>query len=269
MGSCGPHTKAIIDLSLSRLWNNTYFFDASATSISGNGCPDLVYDQNSPNACAGTLGGFFRQQASTTFSKASSLQALNTATETFPDHKNDVYGSDTLAVNSTLSLVNFPFGVNRGNVDKQNSLGVGRNSTLLNALVSNGAISSRTWSFWNGWIGAETQHQMDGSFILGGYDAAKISGRNITLPFSTENDCLRGYVVTISDIKLNLINGSTSSIFGPSHGAAMKACVAPDYPIMSFSIDIWTAFVDASGVTEIGRSFGTNFYGMLIAANTS
>lgn len=251
------------------MWNNTYIFDASATGINGNGCPDLVYDQNSPNACAGTLGGFFKQQASTTYSKAGSLQALNTAGETISDHKSDVYGSDTLEVNSTLSLANFPFGVNRGSVDNQNGLGMGRNSTLLNALVSNGTISSRTWSFWNGWTGAEAQHQMDGSLILGGYDAAKISGRNITLPFSTENDCLRGYVATISDIKLNLVNGSTPSILGPSHGSAMKACVAPDYPVMTLSIDIWTAFVEASGVTELGRSFGTNYYGMLIADNAS
>lgn len=269
MGSCCLRTKRIIWLSLSRLWNNTYVFDASATGSNGNSCSDQVYDDNAPNACAGTLGGFFNQQASTTYSKASSLRALNTAGETFPDHMDDVYGSDTLEVNSTLSLANFPVGVNRGKADNQNGLGMGRNSTLLNALVSNGTISSKTWSFWNGWTGTEAQHQMDGSLIFGGYDAAKISGKNITLPFSSENDCLRGYVVTISDIKLNLVNGSTASILGPSHGTAMRACVAPDYPIISLSVDIWTAFVEASGVIEVGRSFGTNFFGMLIANNAS
>ncbi len=263
MGSWGPHTTRIICLSLSRLWNNTFISDASAASANGNGCPDQ------PNACAGLLGGFFNQQASTTYSKAGSFQALNTAGEAFPDHKDDVFGSDTLEVNSTISLANFPFGVNRGKSDNRNGLGMGRNSTLMNALVSNGTISSKSWSFWNGWTGAEAQHQMDGSLILGGYDAAKISGRNITLPFSNENDCSQGYLVTISDIKLNLVNGSTPSILGPSHGSAMKACVAPDYPIISLSIDIWTAFVEASGVTELGRSFGTNFFGMLIANNAS
>lgn len=248
------------------MWNNTYVFDASAISIGGVGCDDT----NSPNACAGTLGGFFNDQTSSTYSKAASLQALNSATETFPDHKNDVYGNDTLGVNSSISLAKFPFGRNRGGIDGHNLLGMGRNSTLLNALVSEGAISSRTWSFWNGWTGSQIEHQLDGSLVIGGYDSAKIStGRNITVPFTDSPHCARGYLVTVSDIKMNLVNGSTPSIIGTSDGSAMQACIAPDYPIMTLSVDIWNAFVEVSGVVEVGRSLGINYFGMLIDNNTS
>jgi len=218
---------------------------------------------NAPNACAGSVGGFFNEQSSTTFSGAANLPAEESA----PSHSNDTYGTDTLELNSSFSLANFPFGVNKGNVDNVNALGVGRNSTLLNTLVSRGDIASRTYSFWEGWTGAESQHQMDGSLVFGGYDAAKISGKNITLPFSTDKFCHEGYIVAISDIKMELPNGSRPSIISSYAGSSLRACIGPGYPIMSLPQEIWTAFVAASGVTEVGRSNHTDFWGMLISTD--
>jgi len=222
---------------------------------------------NAPNACAGSVGGFFNEQSSTTYSGAS-FEALHVAAEALAHHGNDVFGTDTLKINSSLSLAKFPFGVNKGKVDNVNALGVGRNSTLLNTLVSRGDIASRTYSFWDGWTGAEPQHQMDGNLVIGGYDAAKISGNNITLPFSTDSVCLEGYIVTISDIKMELPNGSSPSILGSFAGSQLRACVGPGYPIMTFPQEVWNAFVKVSGVTEVGRSLQTDFLGMLIASNT-
>ena len=196
---------------------------------------------------------------------------MNTAREYLQNHQNDTYGTDTLEVNSTLSLAQFPFGVNRGPGDHRNALGMGRNSTLLNALFSTGAISSRTYSYWAGWTGPEAQYQKDGNLILGGYDAAKISGGNITLPL-THNDehCPEGYVVTISDIRLNLLDGSSPSILGTSAGSALRACVNPSMPVIILSENIWNSFVAESGVTQIssppntGYSLRYGFFGMLI-----
>ena len=111
---------------------------------------------------------------------------------------------------------------------------------------------------------------MDGSLTLGGYDSAKISGKNLTLPFSNNDfDCLAGLIVTITDIQMNLQNGSDISILGASRGSAMKACLAPSYSVMSLSVDIWDAFVNVSKVApaEDERSVGTNFWGMLIDAD--
>lgn len=110
---------------------------------------------------------------------------------------------------------------------------------------------------------------MDGNLVFGGYDAAKIAGNNITLPFITDSHCPEGYIVTISDIKMNLLNGSNPSILGPSAGSALRACIGPGYPLMSLSQDVWDAFVKVSGVREVGRSNQTNFFGMLIATDTS
>ena len=111
---------------------------------------------------------------------------------------------------------------------------------------------------------------MDGSLTFGGYDSAKITGKNITLPFSNNVfDCLGGLIVTITDIQMNLRNGSDIGILGVSRSSAMKACLATSYNVIDLPEDIWNAFVNVSKVTpaENSRSGGTNFWGMLIDAD--
>ena len=171
-------------------------------------------------------------------------------------------------MNSTLSFPRFPIGVNRGTVDRHNGLGLGRNSTLLNRLFSNGSIASRTYSYWHGWTGTEASQQVDGLLTFGGYDAAKVSGNNITLPFSNDINC-SGYVVTINDIQMNLKNGSNISIIGASAGSALQACINPTYEAMSLSEDIWNRFVNVSEVTPAPdeRALGVNMWAMLILAS--
>lgn len=51
--------------------------------------------------------------------------------------------------------------------------------------------------------------------VFGGCDVAKFSGSNVTMLFTGhDDDCLSANPVTATDIKLNLINGFSSSIFG-------------------------------------------------------
>ena len=211
------------------------------------------------------------ESSSSSWSQAATFGALSTASEFFPNHAKDVPGNDTVHLNSTFSLPTFPLGINRGpgELQSMNMVGLGVNSSLLNILLSAGAIASRTWALFHGWTGAESEHQMDGSLVLGGYDAAKLTGNNITLPFTEDQACATHLVVVITDIKMKLKNGSNTSILGSSAGSAIKACISPDYPIMSLGADIWKSFVNISNVTEMGRSFGINFYGMLISTNGS
>ena len=147
------------------------------------------------------------------------------------------------------------------------SLGLGRNSTLLNVLSSAGIIASRTYGYFEGWTGAYAEYQTDGSMVLGGYDAAKVTGSNITLPFAPSDDCACGYVITVTDIKMNLRNGSNISIIGQSGGSSLKACIDGDGPII-ITEDIWWAFTNITGVSEIGRSMSAlNYWAMLIPAD--
>lgn len=150
-----------------------------------------------------------------------------------------------------------------------NSMGLGANLTLLNALVSTKAIASRTWGYSQGWTVAEAEHQVDGSLVLGGYDAAKTKGNNLSVPFSNDPHCVSKLVVTITDIKVNLRNGSNPSLLGSSAGTALRGCISPDYPLISLSEDIWHSFVSIAGDKEMGRAYDTNYRGLLVSARGS
>jgi hypothetical protein len=150
----------------------------------------------------------------------------------------------------------------------QAAIGLGRNSTLLNALVSTGKIASRSWAMFWGRQGATADAQMDGNFVFGGYDRAKASGANFTQGLVYSNTaCSTGMLVTITDISLNWDNGTTTSLYDGSQSAAMSACIVPDYPVL-MTIPYEPYFNRFSGITgdsilSFGRSFGINYYGML------
>ena len=191
---------------------------------------------------------------------------MGTAGESSSDQHGDIWGKDTLLVNNTLSVPEFPLGIFRSD-DGQNTLGLGRNSTLLNAFSSAKAIYSRTFSIFQGWTGGQTPFQTDGSLVLGGYDSAKIMGNNITLPLAVEASCMSGLVISVTDIQMNLPNGSNVSIIGESRGSAMRACIEPAFSPISLSELIWWAFTNVTGVAEVSRSGSPiNSWGMILPA---
>lgn len=188
------------------------------------------------------MGGLFNEAASSSWSWAGNSSALSTASEALPlinpKHDTDLWATDVLAVTSrknltdglsvqsTQTLSGFPLGISRGAGESMNTLGLGRNSTLLNALVNNGTIAARVWGFWQGWT---SQNQMDGNLVLGGYDMNKISGPNITLPTSTPDDLNTDcFLATVTDIKMNLKNGSSPSLFGPNRAGDLCVLSFPN-----------------------------------------
>jgi hypothetical protein len=87
--------------------------------------------------------------------------------------------------------------------DTQANIGLGRNSTLLNALHESERISSRTYSFWWGLDSASSANSIDGQLVLGGYDAAKVTGPNVTqklLPSTV--GCGSGMYLTVTNMLL-------------------------------------------------------------------
>ena len=241
-----------------RKYNNTYLNDGTVPGCSVN---------STRLQCSNQYGGLFDEGSSTTWSPAN-FTALGAAIESTSDQDNDTWGTDTLLVNTTLSVPDFPLGIFRGSTDTQNTLGLGRNSTLLNALVSAGEIASRTYSIFQGWTGSQNQYHTDGSLILGGYDSAKIRGNNITLPFAVQGNCNNGFIVSVTDITMNLNNGSNVSIIGSSQGSAMRACIEPNFSPITLSEEIWWAFTNVTGAAETGRSISPiSYWGMMIPAN--
>ncbi len=146
------------------------------------------------------------------------------------------------------------------------ALGLGSNSTILNALKTSGQIASRSWSVFWGRTGATANTQLDGSFVVGGYDRAKVSDANCTRSLnSSKSSCVNEMLVTIIDIVLNFPNGTDASLFDGAQSSAMAACIVPDYPVlMTMPLDpYFSSFETLTNTSFTDRSLGLNYYGML------
>ena len=241
----------------SRELNNTFLQDVSTSSCDVN---------DTRLQCSNHFGGLFDEGSSTTWSSAK-YSDLDTAAECCATQADDLWGSDTIAINTTLSLQKFPLGIVRGHQNPMNTLGLGGNSTLLSSLVGIGATYSNTFGLFQGWTGGLSQYQTDGALTLGGYDMAKISGGNITLPITQQYNCATGMIISVADIKMNLKNGSNISIIGQSQGSSTRVCLEPDLTVMTLSEDIWWAFTNITGTNETGRSVSPlNYWAMKIPA---
>lgn len=140
---------------------------------------------------------------------------------------------DTLRLGNA-SIDDFPLGMPGfdvgGRFDTQANLGLGQNSTLLSHLKESGRIASRTYSYWAG-VGTATEGvTRDGALVLGGYDAAKVIGPNITgnlQPWSL--GCPSGMYVTVNGMELNFPNGTNADMITPS---VLTACLQVDFPYL-------------------------------------
>ncbi len=180
--------------------------------------------------------------------------------------------ADILQLNDETALDDFPLGIALNDwgaqmYHPQAALGLGMNSTLLNNLKDSGKIASRAWSFFWGRDGGSRSSQLDGSLVLGGYDQAKLSGKGYvdSLQPST-SPCASQMQVAITDMILNLSNGTNVSIFPGSDSSTLPACIVPDYPVLmtlplSPYVDNLFEITGGSG-KEHERSYGINFWAM-------
>jgi hypothetical protein len=144
-------------------------------------------------------------------------------------------------------------------------IGLNSNSTVLNALKDSGQILSRTWSMFWGLTGIVPSQQSNGSFVFGGYDAAKVQGANLTQPLQLNSQaCQSGLLVSITDINMRYPNGTTFSLFGGSHSTGLNACIDPGFPTaITMPYTYWETFEEICQCETSERSFGVNFYGMI------
>ncbi|CZR35670.1 uncharacterized protein FPRO_00207 [Fusarium proliferatum ET1] len=201
-------------------------------------------DSGIPNdeSCKVRRGGIFNEEKSTSFTGARDIvKAGGAPDETF--FKGGQYGVrnlvesangavDTFNLEGSADLDDFPFGIPTSKWDDTYStlspLGLGSNSTYLNALRKAGKIGSRVWSiFWGRmWI----KEPLDGLMILGGYDEKKVTGANYTAPlvygdFDGSDGCWTGMKVTLTDIQINYLGGTNVSIF--PKGTTLQCCIDP------------------------------------------
>ncbi|KAI0835924.1 acid protease [Hypoxylon sp. FL0890] len=225
-------------------------------------------DAPTRDGCATIRGGAYDAFASKT-RQVADPDDFQTENAPFPEISR---AADMLKLNQNVTLTEFPFGVALNDWGAEGyhpmaSLGLGTNSTFLNELQESGKIASRSWSFFWGRNGGSSTSQIDGSFVFGGYDRAKLSSgerfveklQNSTSPCSTQ------MMVTITDMVLNFPNGTDVSIFPESLSTALAACIVPDFPVLMTIpsdpfVNNFFELTDAAGDHE--RSFGINFYAL-------
>ncbi|XTI92633.1 acid protease [Cenococcum geophilum] len=250
------------ELSFLPIWplNNTWIFD----SLNGS-CPRTTTNI----ACETKRGGYFVESNSTTYQNFSDVVLAGGA----PSDNRTITGfggTDGLVLNSSVSLAKFPFGIPRvvwpSPYHTQHAIGLGINSTILNALQSASQIGSRVWSMFWGLTGVSAPVQMDGIFVFGGYDKAKVQGKNHTQALGSFDRCDTGMLVTLSDMQLNFPNGTTETLLGSGF---LSACIVPDFPnLITMPLDpYYSSFEALTQTANVGRSYGLNFFGMLY--NTS
>lgn len=115
----------------------------------------------------------------------------------------------------------------------QMSFGLGTNSTMLRVLRASKQIASRSWGFFWG-FGFGMPSQLDGNFVFGGYDRAKVTGKRYTAKFTpNEPECETQMVVDVSDLTLNFPNGTDVSIFPKtSPRPVIRTCIVPFVPVL-------------------------------------
>lgn len=161
------------------------------------------------------------------------------------------------------------FGIRAGTAHQyvnKGELGLGKNSTFLNALASGQKIASKTYSFFWGNDAAISDSPRNGSLTLGGYDRALIGDApNTTTTFTrTEWRCREGMVVELTGLALQSENGGAQSILNGTE--SLRACVVPTLSsVLTLPESYWDTMADLMGVELSplnGGISGELFYGI-------
>ncbi|PGH11331.1 hypothetical protein AJ79_04947 [Helicocarpus griseus UAMH5409] len=147
----------------------------------------------------------------------------------------------------------------------QNSLGFGRASSFLDALVAQKKIATRTWSLFWGWEGMEDSQKMEGNFVLGGYDKAKTKGENFTTGFSDTKVCSSGLAINLKKIHITTWYGAETGIFDSS-GSTLSVCIRPDLPSISLPQTIFDGFKGSLPGKYLGPTRELNNNAILVDA---
>ncbi|PGH17824.1 hypothetical protein AJ80_04647 [Polytolypa hystricis UAMH7299] len=240
--------------------NNTYVFGSNGY------CTGSWSD----SACTTLRGGQYDKVGSTTRGSADS--------DAYPTdgslYKLEII-TDNLTITDNVTFPDFALGISLADWGLEGyhpraSLGLGPNSSVLHALQSARRIASRSWSMFWGQTGATENTQLDGSFIFGGYDRAKVSGNEYSYDLSPlSEDCATGMVVTITDISLEYPNGTSASLFSDIKSAALATCLIPDLPwLMTLPYNpYFVNFQSLTNASDFDRSFGINYYTMVYNQN--
>ena len=207
-------------------------------------------------------GGVLFESESSTWKQAASMAAAGAAPENISSTFNypaDDWGTDVLYLSNTANITSHPIDVTKQANFAINALGLGSDSSILTSLMNAGTIASKTWSIFFGLHGADSDDQLDGSLVLGGYDEAKITGTNLTTQITQDTDCRTGYVVTVSSIDMGFRDGTSQTL----SNSPLQFCVDPTFALVTMPPALLRDFQDLAGGSYLGLSSGININGLV------
>ncbi|KAI1104485.1 acid protease [Jackrogersella minutella] len=253
--------------------NNSWIYDQQAYCDSTIIWNDVI--------CQVRRGNYYEEGNSSTWAKVEDITVAGGAgTETQSQGEElgvsklistSLGGTDQFAFNSIKTLASFPVGVPRLDWDHGytmlHAMGMGTNSTVLNALLQTGQIGSRVWSIFWGRMWVDDGSAMDGSIVFGGYDQQKTIGKNYTqaLDFNEHTGCWTGMKVHISKIQLNFRNGDDQNLLPLN--TEIDVCIVPQRQLLlEGPQSIVDTFEEATDMQNNGRSFGLHWSAFLYDA---
>lgn len=255
--------------------NNTYIYDDQST------CNTNLIDNE--EICRVRRGGYYYETESTSFTKTVDLIDAGGAPVEIGTKGSEsgipklvstsLAGTDRF-VTGDKEPVTIPVGIPRlqwdGGFTISHALGLGPDSTYLNALVAARQIPSRVWSiFWGRmWTG---NADMDGSIVLGGYDKEKVIGKNFTqrLDYSEDVGCWTGMKVTIVDVIANFPHAADVSIM--SDNSPVRSCIVPQRQLLwEAPVNVATDLRRKTGLVSASPSISTReFHALATMLNTT
>jgi hypothetical protein len=161
---------------------------------------------------------------------------------------NSVWSDNIIFSSEVVRIPQFAFGVLENITTSGNVMGLGRNSSIANALIEAKITGSKVWSLFTGWTGDSLETQSDGCLVIDGYDLAKIvSESTFTQNVILSTACPSGLMIAISDVLVNYSNGSTMSLMDSTGLTDQNACLTVEYPLLDVSGGIWDSFQRAAG----------------------
>lgn len=223
--------------------------------------------------CRVRRGGAFLETRSTTFNQTQDLiSAGGTIQETSDENaeagikdlvSSSLGGTDNINLAGTGTTPRMPIGIPRQQWDNGYStlhpLGLGSNSTYLNALIRAGTITSRVWSLYWGRMWT-TNNPLNGSLILGGYDERKVNGQSYTskLNYDPKTGCFTGLRVNIVDVVLNFRGGGDKSLF--KDRSIIPACIVPTRQLLlQTNAGMVSNFLNATGIKNNDLAYGLHW----------
>lgn len=271
MVTCEPRVLGRLPLTPTRPQNNTFIFGSSCFSPFGN-------EPVGPDKCNTFRGGQYDQ-----FASSSRGDADSSSVPTDDGPKCD-YATESLKLNDEVTMKDQVVGIVKsvsGGLGDQgyapmNGVGLGPDSSILKALMEAKKIPSRTWSMFWGREGANSNTMLDGTFVFGGYDKAKVTGSPMRQSLDGGNRCVSKMLVSVTDLIVNFPNGTDVSLFDGVQSDAMAACLDPTYPgVMDMPLEPYferflqvTAGPTERTIFDMGRSFGIYFYNILYPNTT-